>query len=114
MTIHIHNLRNSDKPQGLNITVKCDRSSPYGNPFKMDGSLDSRETVCDSYHEYFHTFIKTDPAFIKNINKLVEKAKTAEKAGMQLYLACWCAPKRCHCETIKDYIENRIDNDEET
>ena len=75
-----------------NGAVYCGRPSVYGNPFYMkDESM--RDEVCDKYKAWIYSEKQT---------WLRERMKT-ELAGKDLI--CWCSPKRCHCETIREIVE---------
>jgi len=108
MTIYIHNMRNGMKPQALGITARCDRQTIYGNPYPID-SKHNRDSVCDSYSKYFYKKLKSNNEFKKAVDDLILLGMKADEQGVHLNLSCWCAPERCHCETIKEYIENQID-----
>ena len=98
--ITIKNLR-FEKPY-QEWQVKIDRSSILGNPYYMK-SENERNTVCEQYETYFYNKIKNNDirfiAELKRLKKLLEKYNKLE-------LYCWCYPKRCHGETIKQYLEN--------
>lgn len=98
MAIKIGNIR-TFKPDG-SIAIRVDRGTPLGNPFYMCNES-VRDYVCDRYEEYFnapHPIIFND-----ELNRIVDLAKIND-----ITLLCWCYPKRCHAETIKRYIENRL------
>ena len=84
---------------------RCDRQSPVGNPYYMrDKSLQERDLVCDKYEDYFNRCV-SDPlnapkGFIDYLTKMVKASQERS-----ITLGCWCAPSRCHCDTIKAYIE---------
>jgi hypothetical protein len=101
MSIQIRNLRNT-KPNRLQPwNVQVDRKSVLGNPFFMKSET-QRDEVCGKYETYFYEKIKDeDSAFAKEIRKLHQIYREHGK----LNLFCWCAPKRCHAEVIKTYIE---------
>ena len=98
--IIIKNLRFS-KPQ-FAWQVRVDRASVLGNPYYMENET-QRDKVCDLYGAYFKENIQ-DPnsAFYQEIQRLYSILKEYRK--LELY--CWCAPKRCHAESIKKYLEN--------
>jgi hypothetical protein len=73
-----------------------------GNPFKMKNEKD-RNLVCDHYHEWFYKNTH-GPRFFAMLQELEELYKKYSK----LNLFCWCAPKRCHAETIKEYVETQL------
>jgi len=98
MTIEIMNLRVC-KPSKL-YDVRVDRSSILGNPFPMK-AVSQRDRVCDQYAEYAAKKIKESGAYRQEMIRLYR----LYKEHGQLRLFCWCAPKRCHAETIKKYLE---------
>ena len=82
--------------------IKVDRTSVLGNPYYM-AHEGMRDEVCDKYYHYFYNKIKNnDIEFINELSRLI----TIYKDYGSLNLFCWCYPKRCHAEVIKDYIES--------
>ena len=82
--------------------IRIDRQTPVGNPFYMHSEAE-RDKVCDQYQAYFDSKVskKTDNAFMNYLRGIYKFAQNQPVA-----LACWCAPKRCHGETIKKFIES--------
>ncbi len=81
--------------------VKIDRSSPLGNPYIMS-TEEEREFVCNKYEGYFYEQIgEQNKGFLVELNFLFSIYRHYGK----LNLFCWCAPKRCHGETIKKFLE---------
>jgi hypothetical protein len=110
--ITIKNLRN-EKPSE-EWDVKVDRSSVLGNPFSMNHDERKRDTVCDLYQTYFDETLRLCPIEIQDCAKFtVELARLLNLYRVHgcLNLFCWCAPKRCHAETIRDYILEITKND---
>lgn len=67
--------------------VRVDRGTDWGNPFvPLNHSEAERKRVCDLYEKYAKWRITVDPEWLA---PLVGK-----------HLACWCAPKRCHADTL--------------
>lgn len=75
-------MRSEGLPEGY---VYCGRPSKWGNPFVMGGP-NSRDTVCDKFERWF----LSQPQLIADAKKEL-RGKT---------LVCFCAPKRCHCDTL--------------
>ena len=103
MEIVIKNLRNCKPKKDCCWQIKVDRTSVLGNPFYM-ADESQRDLVCDKYEEYFKEQVKTNTRFrieLESILRICKVFKTVE-------LYCWCAPKRCHAETIKKYLEERL------
>jgi hypothetical protein len=81
----------------------CGRPSSLGNPFYM--GVFTRNQACDAYARWLPQRIEAqDPLIMTELNELLIEYK--EKG--ELTLLCWCAPKRCHCETIKEVLEQWI------
>lgn len=93
------NLRKVKPSKPYDICV--DRRSPLGNPFYMENES-KRNKVCDLYEDWF---IKNNShAVLQELTMLLHTYNNYK----QLRLFCWCAPKRCHAETIKQWLENNI------
>ncbi len=106
MTIRIINLRNY-RPVAGEVLIKVDRSSPVGNPFPMR-SESQRDEVCDKYEAYFKDKItaKKDQRFMGYLRMIYQSALHNNVA-----LGCWCAPKRCHAEAIKHFLDEYMRGD---
>ncbi len=79
------------------------RGSILGNPFVMNNqSIEERNRVCNEYKKYIEKkiFIEKDKNFIDELNKLKELSKINN-----LNLGCFCAPKRCHGDAIKELLD---------
>ena len=100
MKIAIKNLR-KEKPKNP-WDVKVDRSSILGNPFSMTSEKD-RDLVCNKYEVWFYN-VNKERQIQSELNRLEE---ILSKYG-KLNLFCWCSPKRCHAETIKEYLLEEI------
>ena len=83
--------------------IYCGRGSALGNPFPMNSEKD-RDMVCDKYEEYFNQKVRVerDARMIAQLKEILRQAKIGD-----VNLGCFCAPKRCHCDTIKRFIENQ-------
>ena len=85
------------------ILIKIDRSSVLGNPFIMDKESERNE-VCRMYVTYFDQQVKIDGDFRNEIIRIYRLAKE----GKNIALACWCAPKQCHGDYIKQFVEGYL------
>lgn len=65
--------------------------SLFGNPFY----LGTREENIMKFREYFINKVNSNPHFKEEVLKLKGKA-----------LGCFCAPKPCHGDVIKEYLDN--------
>lgn len=81
----------------------CGRGSVLGNPFVMLNKSDKeRNRVCDEFEKYFYEKIETkDKDFINTLNYIFEESQNKD-----INLCCFCAPKRCHCDIIKHFVDN--------
>lgn len=69
--------------------VRVDRTTKWGNPFRI-GPDGDRDEVCDKHAEW----IKTQPQLLAALGELKGKR-----------LGCWCAPLRCHGDTLAKLAE---------
>lgn len=79
---------NKYKLQPGETGIYCGRGSPWGNPYSMRQGEDAtkeRDRVCDLFDQY-----------VVQRPDLIERAKVELKGND---LICFCAPKRCHCDT---------------
>lgn len=70
------------------------RPGPLGNPFII-GKDGTRDEVCDKYEEWFKKEINTNSQFLKAV--LGCKGKV---------VGCYCAPERCHLQTIQRWLND--------
>lgn len=106
--ITIVNIRISDE---INDAQRfyCGRGTALGNPFNMQRNESNRDHVCDQYQEHFDIAVNplnTSPVALKMKDQLSRITEGARAGNIEL--GCFCAPKRCHCETIKDYVETML------
>jgi len=79
------------------------RPSPLGNPFPMQNES-QRDEVCDKYKAWFDKQVKdNNPIVMNELRRLYTIAKVGD-----LKLGCFCAPKRCHGDTIKAFLETYL------
>lgn len=69
--------------------VKVDRSTKWGNPFKI-GRDGTRDEVIAKYREW----VVKQPVLMSRINEIHGKV-----------LGCWCAPEPCHAEVLVELSE---------
>lgn len=92
--------------------VYIGRGSPLGNPFtsiktkqtKAEVVCDSREESISKYREYINEKItKKDHNVCNELNKiyLISRSKDVN-------LVCYCHPKSCHGNIIKEIIESKL------
>ena len=89
--------------------IYCGRGSPVGNPYLISKHLD-RDTVCDLYEKWFNKeMLKKYSTVTSFVNNLVALAHIQD-----INLGCFCAPRKCHCDTIKKYIDNQLERNNES
>src|SRR3989304_2942302 len=76
--------------------VYIGRGSPYGNPFVI-GKDGTREEVIEKYRVYLSKKLE-NPEFLMMVLRL--RGKT---------LGCFCKPKECHGDVIKEFLDNEND-----
>lgn len=100
--IKVVNIRKYD-PRPGELAIPIHRPYPLGNPFPLVDvdNLVQREECIEKYENWFYSQIA-------NKDPLIMGAIDFIKANMSIYtivLCCFCAPKRCHGEVIKSYLE---------
>ena len=102
--------------QGLSYEY-IGRPSILSNPYthldlhktKAKYRVNSRDEAIDQYREYLIYEIQNgNVAIINELYRLAEIVK-----NKTLILSCWCFPKRCHGEVIKEMIELILNLEEE-
>ncbi len=109
MTIEIINMRNQ-KPT-MPYDVRIDRASPLGNPYAM-ATESRRDEVCDMYANLVYKITKNPGILnkerIRRFKAALNDLLVIYKEHGKLRLFCWCAPKRCHAETIKEWLGENV------
>jgi len=82
----------------------CRGKSPLGNPFKMKNEND-RQKVIEEYKKWISNQLKHGNAFIST--EYLRLLEMASKGN--LVLICWCAPKACHGDVLKEMIEKDLE-----
>jgi len=94
--LHLYCGRNQNIRPGL---VRAN----LGNPFWMGFDESRRDEVCDAYDEFLHSEKGAEH------RRIIDRIITRYKEGKSIALYCHCAPKRCHCDTIREYVLTNVD-----
>ena len=100
--IEIINLKREKPSEEWDFIV--DRTTSLGNQYFMMTEAD-RDKACDWYDIWFENLIRTGLPSVGS-NYLAVLISCYKVYG-KLRLFCWCPPKRCHAETIRNYILKR-------
>ena len=85
--------------------VRVDRANKIlGNKFYMS-SESQRDKVCGLYADWFKTKVEAEND--NDVKTELERLKAIYELYGKLHLWCFCAPKRCHAETIRDWLLNQ-------
>lgn len=76
------------------------RPSILGNPFKMN-----RETERDDVVEQYRVWLMKELKKNGNVRDKIREIARQVTAGETVNLVCWCAPKRCHGDVVKEVVE---------
>jgi len=84
--INMHKVGNLVTSKSDNVSfVLVDRGTDWGNPFIMH-TEEERDAVCDQFELYALWRLTIEPHWLDPL--------------IGHNLGCWCAPKRCHAETL--------------
>lgn len=75
------------QPRGKRVVV--DRTSKWGNPYRMKGENDRDNAI-----RFYRNYLKSRPELVHDLMDLNPDE-----------LACWCAPRECHAEILREAIE---------
>lgn len=88
------------------------RGSPLGNPYtsikgretKAMEVVDSREESISKFRKYLQDCIENkDKDVCDMLNQIYKSAKDGD-----VYLACYCKPKSCHGDVIKEFVDKKL------
>ena len=90
----------------------CGRGSILGNPYtdikdkktKAQYIVSTRDEAIERYGHYFDVMCNSNLKFEKAVNDIYK----AYKAGNDVWLGCYCHPKKCHCDIIVDRLRKRL------
>lgn len=105
------------KPDGSSVFY-VGRSSSYnrlrfqavdlsilGNPFFIDENIGhNREWGIAQYRLYLPGRINYDEEIRRALRQIIDKARNGDVS-----LACWCKPRPCHADFIKELCERKIE-----
>lgn len=111
MAIIVYNRQkesHSDSPNNF----RCYRPFALANPYthlKVDKTkaiyqVQTREEAVNAYRHYFDIMYRSNLRFKRVVDLIYEKYK----AGEDVFLECYCAPQPCHCDVIKEKLEQRL------
>lgn len=102
MNINVVNKR-TFKDNGDGTIIPIHRNHTLGNPFTLHREED-RSKVIEQYKEWIYQKIKDkDPTVTLALNTI---ANTVQQG--KVYLICFCAPKPCHGDVIKEIVINKM------
>ena len=105
MKINIVNKHFYQKEKSKTVDVYCGRGSVLGNPYSHKLNtlakfvVANREEAIGNYRKYFYGEIKTNADFLNELRRIYVIAQSNE-----VNLVCFCYPKSCHCDVIKEFI----------
>ena len=86
------------------IRVRIDRNTPLGNPIRVDEAVTRKEAI-EAYRGYFNYTIKKRSS---ELHKKIHSILKILDEWHDVELTCWCSPKACHGDVIKEYLDKRI------
>ena len=110
--MYIINVVNKRKHKPTEHDFYCGRPSLLGNPFTHipKGTLaefvvKSREEAIIKHKEYFLKEFIVNEEVRKEFFKIYDHLTK----HFIVNLLCWCAPKSCHCDTIKECLRKQLE-----
>lgn len=108
--INIANINNKEKYDVYCGRAKKGQISPLGNPYTIDYNShidpeEQRDIVCDKYDRYIK---KSMAEYNMKIEGAISNIVAFIEDKGEITLGCFCAPKRCHCESIREVVLDEI------
>lgn len=72
---------------------------------KAEVQVATREDAVECYRDWLPKAYVEDIKVRAYIDKIIEKASTED-----VNLVCWCAPKACHGDVVKEFVEKALDD----
>lgn len=106
---------NKYKHEATSDDVYIGRGSVFGSPyshipskFKDITLCVSREEAVDEFKEYFKDIMDGCGCKHKRLKRWLRELIVKLKLGGEVNLVCFCAPKACHGDVIRDYLLKEI------
>jgi hypothetical protein len=113
MSITISNIRQNSRGEYIGRENKTYgvKESPLANPFPLTRESE-RDGVIDKYRDWLNDILYPEnrlrsPSAI-SIRNEIERLKKIYLDTGELNLVCWCFPRRCHGEVIREVIEREF------
>ncbi len=92
------------------------RGSLFGNPYSHLPSKHSDVTLCadreeaiEAYREYFDDIMDSCGCKHKDLKHKIRQLIMKLRFGGEVNLVCFCTPKSCHGDIIRDYLLKELD-----
>ena len=109
---------NKYKHEATSDDIYIGRGSIFGSPyshlsskFKNVTKCDTREDAINVYEVYFNNIMNSCGCKHKEFKNSIRNLVVKSKLGENINLVCYCKPKPCHGDIIKEYILKQIEND---
>ena len=86
------------------IRVRIDRNTPLGNSIAVQGDVTRKEAIA-AYKGYFDHNMKRKSS---KVYQKIQNIKEILDSGFDVELTCWCSPKDCHGDVIKEYLDKKM------
>lgn len=97
------NKKTFKRPTGNNIVIPIHRPHPLGNPFVLHDVNDDmeRDSVIDKYEQWLYKQVtEGNTNVLDELNRIL----IARDQYDDVFLQCFCAPKKCHGDVIVYYL----------
>jgi hypothetical protein len=105
MTIRIGNVHSGDKGEYVGRAIRGRKGSPLANPFPMQREAD-RSRVIAAYNSWLSAELAqgADSPRRRDVERELFRLRALAMRPEGVTLLCWCAPKPCHAEVIRDML----------
>lgn len=102
-TVLIGNVRNGDVGEYMGRPMGDRKGSLFANNYRMYDETE-RQNVIAAFRADIKFILGSDSPLGERYRKELERLRRLAERPGGVTLVCWCAPRRCHTEVIRDFI----------
>ena len=109
---------NKYKHNATSDDIYIGRGSIFGSPYSHIRSkfpeiikYNTREEAIQEYKKYFDDIMSSCGCKHKKFKNAIRDLVVKTKVGEDINLVCFCKPKSCHGDVIKEYVLKEIENE---